>query len=199
MDMLTDRTRSAVLRAGLAIAAGFAAAGVQAGPLQEAAAKAESQAAAGGSVAAYETMREAFADFASALPFSIGKALFVAEKPAAFGAYAPRATSVFRSGEPLITYVELVGLTWKPVDGGKLQSTFTVDLELKDSKGATLAAQRGFGSFTFTGYVRNQEIYTHLTLDVTGADPGSYLLYYTVNDVYGSHSAIIEQKFTVGG
>lgn len=170
-----------------------------AGPFHDAAGQAESRAAAGDAVGAYDAARKAFEDFAALLPFSIGKALFVSEKPSAYGAYAPRPNSVFRPGEPLITYVELIGLTWKPVDGGKQQSVFTVDLELKDDKGATLAAQKSFGSFTFTGYVRNQEIYTHLTLDVTGATAGNFVLTYTVNDVYGQRSAAFEQKFSVSG
>jgi hypothetical protein len=196
--LIAELKPASLLAAGLLFGAPFMlAAPVAAGPFQDAAGQAETRAATGDAVGAYDAARKAFEDFAAGLPFSIGKALFVSEKPSAYGAYAPRSNSVFRPGEPLITYVELIGLTWKPVEGGKQQSVFTVDLELKDDKGATLAAQKSFGSFTFTGYARNQEIYTHLTLDVTGATAGNFVLTYTVNDVYGQRSAAFEQKFSV--
>ncbi|MGV8937144.1 MAG: hypothetical protein ACOH2J_08485 [Allorhizobium sp.] len=167
-----------------------------AGPLVDAATLAEEKAATD-PTAAYSTIREAFGDFAATLPFSIGKVVFVADKPVAYGAYTPRSGSVFKQGEPLVTYVELIGLAWKPVGDGKQQANFTVDLELSDGKGETLAKQPGFGNFTFTGYVRNQEIFTHLTLDVTGADPGDYRLRYTVNDVVGKRTTSFEQTFSV--
>ncbi len=47
--------------------------------------------------------------------------------------------------------------------------------------------------------MQNQEIYTHLTLDVSGAKPGDYVLRYTVNDVMGNRAAVFEQTFTVSG
>lgn len=172
---------------------------LNAGPLADGARLAEEKAATGDTKAAYEAARDAFTRFAAGLPFTIGKAVFVSEKPAAYGAYTAKPNSVFKPGEPLITYVELIGLTWKPADGGKVQSNFTVDLELRDAKGATLAAEKGFGTFAFTGYVQNQEIYTHLTLDVSGAKPGDYVLRYTVNDVMGNRAAVFEQTFTVSG
>lgn len=200
MDCSKTFAGRAAYRLGVALLAlACAAAPSLAGPLRDAAEKAETAAKTGGAVEAYSSMREAFADFAAGLPFQVGKALFVTEKPAAYGAYTPRPATAFRPGEPLITYVELIGLTWKPIEGGRQQSSFTVDLELKDGNGATLAAQKGFGSFTFTGFVRNQEIYTHLTLDVSGARPGNYSVYYTINDVNGKQSAVLQQAFTVGG
>lgn len=185
-------------RTGLALAAGLLLAGpALAGALADGARTAEEKAVAGDTIGAYEAARDAFAKFTASLPFTIGRSVFVTEKPAAYGAYTPRANSIFKPGEPLVTYVELIGLGWKPVADQKLQSNFTVDLELKDAKGATLAVQKGFGSFTFTGHVQNQEIYTHLMLDVSGVKAGDYTLRYTVNDVVGGRSALFEQPFTV--
>lgn len=74
-----------------------------AGPLVEAAKVAEEKAAAGDTVGAYETMTEAFADFAMALPFTVKKAVFVTGKPTAYGAYDAKADSTFKTGEPLVT------------------------------------------------------------------------------------------------
>lgn len=52
-----------------------------AGPLADAARKAEEQAAAGDPVGAHNTIRDAFGAFAATLPFTIGKAVFVAAPP----------------------------------------------------------------------------------------------------------------------
>lgn len=182
--------------AGILLAASLAGT-TSAGPLAEAAARAEELAASGDAKGAYEAIRGAFGDFSETLPFSVGFATFVSDKPAAYGAYTARPDSVFKPGEPLVTYLELIGLSWKDAGDGKEQSNFTVDLELADAKGEALAQQKGFGNFSFTGHVRNQEIYTHLTLDVTGAPPGDYVLRYVVNDVHGQRSTTLEQPFTI--
>lgn len=181
----------------LAIAA--AAGPAWAGALEDAARTAEEKAASGDAIGAYETMRDAFGVFAMTLPFSVGKAVFVTEKPKAYGAYAAKPDAVFKPGEPLITYVELIGLTWKETGDGLMKSSFSVDFEISEGGGKVLASQKKFGEFAFTGLVRNQEIFTHLTLDITGAEPGDYVLKYTVNDNVSSHFTAFEQTFTVVG
>ncbi|SSC73533.1 unnamed protein product [Ciceribacter sp. T2.26MG-112.2] len=189
------RITAALLAA--ALAAVSAATVARAGPLLDAAREAESKAAAGDAVGAYDTIRDAFGAFSMTLPFSVGKAVFVSERPKAYGAYSPRPEPVFKPGEPLITYVELIGLTWKSSDDSLEQANFSVDFEISEPDGKILAAQKNFGEFTSTGLVRNQELFTHLTLDITGAEPGDYLLKYTINDLVGKRFTSFEQKFTV--
>lgn len=187
-----------------AVAAGFIVSGIlgtitaaNAGPLAEAAAKAESMAAAGNSTGAHDLMRSAISDFSAGLVFSIGKAAFVSADPVGYGMYDPRPSAVFKPGEALVSYVEPVGLTWKPVDGGKIQTRFTVDLDILATNGEVLANQKAFGSFTFTGFLRNQEIYSTLTTDVSGAAAGDYILRFHFNDLNSGKTASIDQKFTI--
>jgi hypothetical protein len=188
---------AALLAAGLSGAG--AAVPASAGPLVDAAREAESKAAAGDAVGAYDTIRDAFGAFSMTLPFSVGKAVFVTERPKAYGAYAAKPDTVFKPGEPLITYVELIGLTWKDSGDGLLKSNFSVDFEISESGGKVLASQKKFGEFTFTGLMPIQELFTHLTLDLTGAEPGDYLLKYTINDNISNHFTTSEQTFTVKG
>lgn len=170
----------------------------QSGPLVDAATSAESKAAAGDTIGAYEIMRQAVGDFAATLPLTLGKVVFVSGVPSAYGIYTPRKDSVFKQGEALVTYVEPIGLTWKPAaEGGKQQTNFTVDFELLDKKGEVLAAQKTFGNFTFTGFFRNQEIFTHLTLDISGAAIGDYVLRYTINDTASKRSVKVDQSFSI--
>lgn len=168
-----------------------------AGPLADAAKKAEEQAAAGDTVGAHNTIRDAFGNFAATLPFSIGKAVFVAAPPEGYGMYAVRPEPNFKAGEALISYVEPVGLTWRPADGGQLESHFTVDLELLDPKGAVLAEQKAFGSFDFKGSVRNQEVFAKLTLNLTSPPVGDYVLRYRFRDAASGAVAISEQPFKI--
>lgn len=168
-----------------------------AGPLADAARKAEEQAAAGDTVSAHNTIRDAFGAFAATLPFTIGKAVFVAAPPEGYGMYTARPNADFKAGDALISYVEPVGLTWRAGDGGVLESHFTVDLELLDPKGAKLAEQKAFGSFDFKGSVRNQEVFAKLTLNLSGPPVGDYVLRYRFRDTASGAVAISEQPFKI--
>lgn len=168
-----------------------------AGPLADAAKKAEEQAAKGDTVGAHNTIRDAFGAFAATLPFSIGKAVFVSAPPEGYGMFTTRPESNFKAGEALISYVEPVGLTWRPGNGGALESHFTVDLELLDPKGTVLAEQKAFGSFDFKGTVRNQEVFAKLTLNLSGPPAGDYVLRYRFRDAASGAVAISEQPFKI--
>jgi hypothetical protein len=187
-------TLPAVLAASLAAVTAPA---VSAGPLLDAAAEAERKAAAGDPAGAFEAIHAGLARFSANLPLSVPRALFVTETPTAYRAYSAKKEPIFRSGEPILAYVEVLGLQWKPIDGGLQQAHFTVDLELSDDKGKTLALQKEFGNFTFTAHSPAQEVYTHLTLDVAGASPGTYVLRYTINDVAAERSVPFELPFTL--
>ncbi|MEJ1928829.1 hypothetical protein WDZ92_00955 [Nostoc sp. NIES-2111] len=170
---------------------------VTAGPLLDAAIEAERLAAKNDASGAFEAMRSGLAAFSQTLPLTVPRALFVTEAPKAYRAYTPKTDAAFAPGEKLITYVEVTGLKWQPSDGGQRQSHFTVDLELTDDEGKTLALQKEFGNFTFTSHSDAVEVYTHLTLDVAGAKPGGYVLRYTVNDVIAERSTPVELPFTL--
>ncbi|MBD9372062.1 hypothetical protein IB238_05380 [Rhizobium sp. ARZ01] len=181
----------------LATTFGFCAFPAVAGPLVEAATRAEKLAIDGNPVGAHDAVREAYGAFASTLPFSIGKVTFVTDPPEGYGMYSPRPTSTYKPGEPLISYVEPVGLSWRSIDGGKVEAQFTVDLELLNNKGDTLAEQKAFGSFTFRGFVRNQEVFAKLTLNVEGPPAGDYVLRYRFRDALSGAVALSDQSFSI--
>ena len=168
-----------------------------AGPLVDAATRAEQLATSGDPIGAHGAMRDAFGTFASTLPFTIGKAAFVSEPPEGYGMYSPRPTTTYKPGEPLISYVEPVGLSWRPIEDGRVEAQFTVDLELLNNKGDTLAEQKAFGSFTFRGFVRNQEVFAKLTLNVEGPPAGDYVLRYRFRDAISGAVALSDQTFSI--
>lgn len=169
-----------------------------AGPLTDAATKAEALATSGDTLGAHDIMRSAISAFSATLPFSVGKTVFVAAPPIGYAMYEPKQQPVFKPGEALVSYVEPIGLTWKPAaTAGKMQTHFTVDLDILSASGEVLANQKAFGDFTFTSFFRNQEIYATLTTDVSGAAAGDYVLRFHFNDLNSGKSASVDQKFTI--
>lgn len=151
----------------------------------------------GDGVGAYEKMRQAMAAASAKIPFNVRKAFFVSEKPVIFGNYNRVASNEFPTGSSLITYAEPVGLAWKPIEGNQVQSNFTVDFELKNPAGETLAVQKAFGNFKIVSREPLFEIYTPLTLDVSAVPAGDYVLKYTFNDLNSNKSTDVEQRFTL--
>ncbi|MCA1493908.1 hypothetical protein [Sinorhizobium alkalisoli] len=182
--------------AALATAASIGAS-AEAGPLSDAAARAENQANTGDTAAAWETLRQAVGDFSQTLPFAIGKAVFVTAAPAGYAMYEPKQDATFKTGEKLVSYVEPLGLTWKKSGDEKVETRFTVDLDILNPDGDVLASRKAFGDFTFTGYMRNQEIYATLTVDISSAPAGDYVLRYRFNDINSGETATVDQKFQI--
>lgn len=171
-----------------------------AGPLVEAATKAEQLATSGDPAKARELLRQAVGDFSQTLPFSIGKAVFISKEPAGYAMYEPKDGTVFKTGEAIVSYVEPVGLTWKQAAvKDKLETRFTVDFDILNPAGKILAGQKAFGDFTFIGYLKNQEIYSTLTIDVSGAPAGDYVLRFHFNDINSGKTATIDQPFKIAG
>ena len=167
------------------------------GPLLDAAIEAERKAAQNDPRGAFDGMHRALAQFSASLPLTVPRVSFVTEKPVGYGAFSARSDSVFKPGEAIITYLEVIGLRWKTLEDGRKQANFSVDLELTDSGGRTLALKKDFGTFAYTGISEITEIYTHLTLEVDGAAPGDYILRYTVNDIVSERATRFEQRFTI--
>jgi hypothetical protein len=166
-----------------------------AGALVDLATQAEALIDKGDTMAGYEKMRQSLGAASEKLPFNIRKAFFVTEKPVNFGNYNRVGSNEFPVGSSLITYAEPVGLSWKPSDGGGVQTQFTVDFELRNPTGELLAEQKAFGNFKMESSEPMFEIFTPLTLDLSQVPAGEYVLKYTFNDLNSKKSSDIEQRF----
>lgn len=156
--------------------------------------KAASEIAAGHSLAAVETLREAVRKAALSGPLVFRHALFTAEAAKGFGIYNPRKDNVFKRGEPLLAYVEPVGFGWRP-EGDLYTALLTADYEIRSPQGQILAGQREFGRFAFTSRDQNHEVMTTLTLNLSGAKPGDYVLGITFHDKTTGKSANFDLPF----
>jgi hypothetical protein len=180
--------------ASTALLLAFAPAAAWAGPFADAAAGAEAKAATEPAAAAADA-RAALSEFVASLPFSLVNPVFLAAPAGGFGIYDAR-EPVFKAGEPLVTYAEVIGTKW--VDGGRgVISGFDVDLELLDTEGTVLAGQEGFGSFTFDSRTPLHEIFTTLTLTADGLEPGKYAVRYIFTDRNSKEKTEFTQPFEI--
>jgi hypothetical protein len=133
-------------------------------------------------------------------PLSTRRVLFVTEKAPLYGAYSERKTNKFGPGEPLITYIEPVGYTWKPVADNQFQFGLVVDFSVKTASGQVLGRQDGFLHYNVVGRERLQEFMLNTTVNLNGFKPGDYILTLTIHDFNDpSRTVKTDQPFTVVG
>ncbi|HEX3535888.1 MAG TPA: hypothetical protein VHU15_03905 [Stellaceae bacterium] len=130
-------------------------------------------------------------------PLTVRRAVFVAERPHGFGQFVERQSNVFKPGEKLVAYVEPVGFGWKEAGDGKYQFGFDVDFLIKEPDGKILAGQENFAKLAETSQRRNREFMVTLTMNVSGAPPGDYVLEYKLRDIAGDKSAVIDLPFKI--
>jgi hypothetical protein len=130
-------------------------------------------------------------------PLTVRRALFVTEEPKGFGIYTARASSHFKRGEPIIVYAEPIGFGWKSVEDGQFEFGFNVDLAVKTAAGKTVGGQDNFGKLAMKSRYRNREFMIHLTLNLSDAPTGDYLLDYKLHDLGTDKTTTLELPFTL--
>jgi hypothetical protein len=133
-------------------------------------------------------------------PLSVRRILFVTEKAPMYGAYSERKTNKFRAGEPLISYMEPVGYTWKPVADNQFQFGVVVDFSVKTVGGEVLGGQDGLLHYNVVDRDRLQEFMLNTTINLNGFKPGDYILTLTIHDVNDpTRTTKTDQPFTIVG
>jgi hypothetical protein len=179
----------------LALSAGFMIP-LHAGEIADLGRQAEKQSNAGQHLEAVETLRRAINGLTAKGPLVLQHVQFITEPPRGFGIYQPRAGNVFRPGEPLIVYVEPVGLAWK-TEGAINRAQVVTDFEIRTPDGKILGGQKEFGKFEFNSRERSHDIMTHLTITINGAPSASYVLTVTYRDLTSGKSATLELPFEI--
>lgn len=132
-------------------------------------------------------------------PLRYRQAFFVTEVPTGFGMYSARPDAPFKAGEKLIVYAEPAGYGWKDNGDGTFTFGFDIDLSVKSPDGKELVTKKDFSHVALTSHAKNHEFMLAITLDLTGADPGKYVLEYTTRDIASDKSAVISLPFSIGG
>jgi hypothetical protein len=130
-------------------------------------------------------------------PLRYRQYFFVDAVPTGFGMYEKRAESTFKQGEKLIVYAEPAGYGWKDDGDGTYSFGFDIDLAVKSKAGDVLTSQKNFSHVALTSHAKNHEFMLAITLDLSGADPGDYVLEYTTRDIASDKSAVITLPFSI--
>jgi hypothetical protein len=132
-------------------------------------------------------------------PLKVRQAIFVTERPDGYGMYSQRPDNVFKQGEKLVTYAEPVGYGFKDIGNGNVEFGFQVGFVIKKPTGEILGGNENFARLTKTSHVRNREFMLTLTLDISDAPAGDYVLVYKLQDITGNKSTSFELPFRIAG
>ena len=184
--------RRLVVAGFLVVAASVAAAG----PIAEKAIEAERLLDAGRPLEAAQALDAAVEAAWQEMPLTVRNIQQVTEATG-YGVYVPRESHVYKPGEKLFVYAELLGyqLGQDPI-GNKLIAT-DLGIKLKNETGKTLVnIDKGF-SFAQAVRVFNKEFFFKVDLNFKGAPPGKYIAELTVTDRASSKSTTFEIPFEI--
>lgn len=129
-------------------------------------------------------------------PLAFRNVQFVTEATT-FGIYTPRPEGPFKQGEQLLVYAEPVGYGFKDNGDGTYNFGVDIDLAVKDASGAVVAEQAKFANASLTSRSRNREFIVSISLDLSGAPAGDYVLEYAARDIASDETGMISLPFSI--
>jgi hypothetical protein len=130
-------------------------------------------------------------------PLTIRRALFLKGEPRGFGLYDEHPTNEFKKGEKIIAYAEPVGYGWKETGNGLFELGFVVDFLIKAKDGEILAGKENFMRIATESHTRNLEFMVVLTLNMSSAPAGDYVVEYKLHDIASDKTASFEMPFKI--
>jgi hypothetical protein len=130
-------------------------------------------------------------------PLTIRKALFVKDQPRGYGIYEEHPSKEFKPGEKVIVYAEPVGHGWKDLGNGLFQLGFVVDFVIKSKDGELLAGKDNFMRIAAETHTRNLEFMVVLTLNMSSAPAGDYVIEYKLHDIASDKTASFRMPFKI--
>ena len=145
-----------------------------------------------------DARRQAVVDAWRKTPLSIRRSLLVTAKAPIYGNYDERKTNKFRAGEQILTYMEPVGYTWKPLGDNKFQFGVVVDFVLRTPGGTVLGGKDGFLDYKVVSRAQMQEFMLNIATNFNGIKPGDYVLTFTIHDVNDpKRTTSVDQPITI--
>ncbi|RWX78694.1 hypothetical protein EPK99_08860 [Neorhizobium lilium] len=131
------------------------------------------------------------------LPLTERAVTFITGPSQGYGMYQDKQSSIFKVGEKIITYVEPIGYSWKELPGDMYEMNFVSDLLFKTESGEVVTDQKGFAKNVLQSHNANMEFSMDFTLTLTGVPAGKYKLQYTIHDMSGNQTSVVEQDVTI--
>jgi hypothetical protein len=186
------KCRAAFLSALLVLSGGSAAG---AGPVVDAAQRAETLQAEGRIAEAYDALHEALDALWAEAPLAFRKVVLV-DSVGGLGTYAARSGSTFKPDEKLRVYVEPVGFG-HAASGGAAKIGFNTDLAVENTTGQVLTNVKDLFSISVDSAPDRHEFGMTLSFGVPYLRPGDYKAVFTVRDQNSPKTGSFEVPFSV--
>ncbi|WP_309664957.1 hypothetical protein [Tabrizicola sp.] len=167
------------------------------GPLTDAAASADAAIAAGDFDAWYAANEVLIETAWNAAGLHFGNLVATTGPATAYGAYEPRASTVYAAGEPVELYIEPRGYGYGDLGGGQLEIAFDIDLRVLEPSGSVVMEQENFANFVVKTRARSRELMVNLTATFDGAPAGNYTLEFTFKDRHSDQTASFTNDITL--
>jgi hypothetical protein len=164
-----------------------------AGPVVDAATRAEALQAEGKTIDALGALDEATDAIWASGPLAFRKVAIV-DSAAGFGNYEEKTDPTFRPDEKMTVYVEPVGFGY---GSGDSVISFTADLALENATGQILGESNDVFSIATAGAPGSREFHMALTFEVPFLRPGDYKAVFTVHDKNSDKSGSFEVPFKI--
>jgi hypothetical protein len=178
-----------------ALIAVFTASVAAAGPVAEAAQRAEALQAEGKTAEALGALDEAMTTVWTQGPLAFKKVVLV-DSVGGLGTYSERPNRTFRPDEKLKVYVEPVGYGFGTA-GSAAKIGFTADLTIENTTGQVLTEAKDLFSISVDSAPDRREFGMTLAFGVPYLRPGDYIASFTVHDQNSSKVGSFELPFSV--
>ncbi|MFC2968821.1 hypothetical protein [Acidimangrovimonas pyrenivorans] len=128
----------------------------------------------------------------AATPLTITNATLVATEAKGYGAYTPRKDNVYKPGETIRLYAEVIGFGYGKAPDGQWAIGLNCDLVVMKPDGTVLGRAPGALKVRVEDRHRPKEFQLNLTYHLSGAPPGKYLLETTVHDTHSDKMTSFE-------
>lgn len=166
-----------------------------AGPVADAAARAEALQAEGKTVEALEALDEAADAIWVESPLAFRKVLLV-DSSDGYGVYSERADAVFRADDKMMIYVEPVGYGYGAT-GGAASIDLNVDLSIENATGQVLGESKDVFKFSAETWPNRREFGMTLSFGAPYYRPGDYKAIFNVRDQNSDKTGTFEVPFTI--
>ena len=166
-----------------------------AGPVVDAATKAEGLAASGKTVEALDALDKAADTIWQEGPLAFRKVALV-DSFGGYGIYEERADKTFRPDDKFMVYVAPVGFGYGR-SGSSTTIGFDADLAIRNDTGQVIVERKGLMELSAQSAPNRREFAMNLSFGVPFVRPGDYTAVFTLHDKNSDKSGTFEVPFTV--
>lgn len=166
-----------------------------AGPVVDAATRAEALQGEGKSVEALDALEEAVDAIWREGPLAFRRIVLV-NSSSGYGIYSERKDRVFRPDDKMLIHVEPVGYGYR-APGASSTIGFTADLAIENMTGQVLGEAENVFSISAPSGAKKREFSMTLSFGVPYYRPGEYKAVFTVHDQNSAKSGTFEVPFTI--